>query len=98
MEWRHFEFTISDIKQIKVRNCENDAKDELDLKDRVIKISAGFGYLIVITPNQCYTYSVKNFNTPAITDLKEACVTLIVQSEKYFEFLQGFKFNSTRDI
>jgi len=56
MEWRHFEFLVSDIKQIKVRNCENDAKEELDLKDRVIKMSAGFGYLIVITPSQCYIY------------------------------------------
>jgi hypothetical protein len=56
MEWRHFEFSITDTKQIKVRNCENDARDELDLKDRIIKMSAGFGYLIVITPNQCYIY------------------------------------------
>jgi intraflagellar transport protein 80 len=82
MEWRHFEFLITDTKQIKVRNCESDAKDDLDLKDRVIKMSAGFGYLVVITPNQCYIYSIKNFNTPAIGELKEACVTLIVQSEK----------------
>ena len=82
MEWRHFEFLVSDVKQVKVRNCENDAKEELDLKDRVIKLSAGFGYLIVITPNQCYIYSVKNFNTPAIAELKEANVTLIIQSEK----------------
>ena len=56
MEWRHFEFVITDTKQVKVRNCENDAKDDLDLKDRVIKMSAGFGYLVVITPNQCYIY------------------------------------------
>ena len=56
MEWRHFEFIVSDVKQIKVRNCENDAKDELDLKDRVIKMSAGFGYLIAITPSQCYIF------------------------------------------
>ncbi len=56
LEWRHFEFLVTDIKQIKVRNCENDTKEELDFKDRVIKMSAGFGYLIVITPNQCYIY------------------------------------------
>ena len=56
MEWRHFEFTVSDIKQIKVRNCEQDTKDDLDLKDRVIKMNAGFGYLIAITPSQCYIY------------------------------------------
>ena len=60
MEWRHFEFTVSDVKQLKVRNCENDAKEELDLKDRVIKMSAGFGYLIAITPTQCYIYRFIN--------------------------------------
>jgi intraflagellar transport protein 80 len=74
---------VSDTKQIKVRNCENDAKEELELKDRVLKMSAGFGYLIAITPSQCYVYSIKTFNTPAISELKESCVTLIVQSEKY---------------
>ncbi|RNA13955.1 intraflagellar transport 80 -like protein [Brachionus plicatilis] len=89
LEWRHFEITLADSKQIKVRNCENDAKEELDLKDRVIKMSAGFGYLIVITPTQCNIYSVKSFNTPAITELKEASVTLIVQSEKYFLLIDG---------
>ena len=89
MEWRHFEFTVSDIKQIKVRNCENDTKEDLDLKDRGIKISAGFGYLLAITPNQCYIYSIKNFNTPAITELKENCVTLVVQSEKNFLLVDG---------
>lgn len=86
MEWRTFEFVVSDIKQIKVRDCNHDTKDELDLKDRVIKINAAFGHLIVITPNQCYIYNVKNLNTPAIAELKEACVTLIIQAEKYFIF------------
>ena len=28
------------------------------------------------------TKSIKNFNTPAIAELKEASVTLIIQSEK----------------
>lgn len=94
MEWRHFEFTVSDVKQIKVRNCEQDTKDDLDLKDRVIKMNAGFGYLIAITPSQCYIYSVKNFNTPSITELKETCVTLIVQSEKYeLDFVYKIQLN-----
>ena len=39
-----------------MRNCENDTKEDLDFKDRVIKMNAGFGYLIVITPTQCYIY------------------------------------------
>jgi intraflagellar transport protein 80 len=88
-EWRHFDFLISDTRQIKVRNCENDAKDDLDLKDRIVKTSVGFGYLIAITPNQCYIYSVKTFNTPSITELKESCVTLIVQAEKNFLLIDG---------
>ena len=33
--------------------------------------------------------SVKNFNTPAITELKESCVTVIVQSEKNFLLIDG---------
>lgn len=33
--------------------------------------------------------SIKNFNTPAITELKENCVTLVVQSEKNFLLVDG---------
>lgn len=41
------------------------------------------GHFVVASSTQCFLYSVTNWNTPHIFDLKEP-VSLIVQSSKYF--------------
>ena len=49
--------TITDKKQINVRNVLNDAKDKLDFRDRIIKTGMGFEHLVVATSSQCYIYT-----------------------------------------
>jgi len=56
LEWKNFEVVVSSSKLINVRNVMNDAKEKLDFRDRVIKISIGFKYMIVVTSSQCYIY------------------------------------------
>ncbi|ELT91803.1 hypothetical protein CAPTEDRAFT_169559 [Capitella teleta] len=84
LEWKNYEVVVSDQKVIRVRNVTNDAKDNLDFRDRVIKASIAFKHMVVATSSQCYIYNVKNWNTPMIFDLKEGSVTLIIQSERHF--------------
>uniref|UniRef100_A0A8C4PYQ4 Intraflagellar transport 80 homolog (Chlamydomonas) n=1 Tax=Eptatretus burgeri TaxID=7764 RepID=A0A8C4PYQ4_EPTBU len=79
-----FELTLSKRRTIQVRNVLNDALDLLEFRDPVVKASFDFGYLIVTTSLQCYIYSIKNWNTPVLFDLKEGSVGLIVQSPKHF--------------
>ncbi|KAH0624120.1 hypothetical protein JD844_007514 [Phrynosoma platyrhinos] len=59
------------IKNGDVRNVLNDAVDLLEFRDRVIKASLNYGHLVVSTSLQCYIFSIKNWNTPLIFDLKE---------------------------
>lgn len=71
-------------QKIRVQDIMNETIEELDFpRDRVIDMSIGHGYLIVATASQCFIYSVQNWNTPHIFDLR-AAVNLIIQSERNF--------------
>ena len=62
---------------------------DLEFKDRVIKMSLGFGHLVVATATQCSIYNVNNWNTPHIFDLKDT-VNLIMQCKKQFLVVDNF--------
>ncbi|XP_044147988.1 intraflagellar transport protein 80 homolog [Bufo gargarizans] len=88
-EWKNFEVTLTKRRAMQVRNVINDAMDLLEFRDRVIKASLKYGYLVVSTSLQCYVFSTKNWNTPLIFDLKEGTVSLILQCERHFLLVDG---------
>ncbi|NWV07561.1 IFT80 protein, partial [Ptilonorhynchus violaceus] len=88
-EWKNFEITLIKRRTMKVHNVNNDAVDLLEFRDRVIKASLNYGYLVVSTSLQCYVFSTKNWNTPLIFDLKEGTVSLILQAERHFLLVDG---------
>lgn len=56
MEWRNFEIVVVSGKTVEVRNVLDDSKEKLEFRDRIIKTSLSFEYLIVATSSQCYVY------------------------------------------
>lgn len=65
--------------------------ENLEFRDRVIKVCMGFNYLVITTSFQCYIYSEKNWNTPIIVDLKNnGRVTCIQQCVEYFALVDNF--------
>ncbi|RMC01915.1 hypothetical protein DUI87_21076 [Hirundo rustica rustica] len=88
-EWKNLEITLIKRRTMKVHNVANDAVDLLEFRDRVIKASLNYGYLVVSTSLQCYVFSTKNWNTPLIFDLKEGTVSLILQAERHFLLVDG---------
>ena len=56
LEWKNFDIVVSSSKMINVRNVNNDAKEKLDFRDRIIKVSMGFKHLVVATSSQVYIY------------------------------------------
>lgn len=89
LEWKHFEATVRGRKTITVQNVSNDLSENLDFRDNIIKVSFEYNHLIVVTSTQCYIYSTKNWNTPLIFDLKEGNVSLVIQAEKHFLYVDG---------
>ncbi|KAJ3393213.1 Intraflagellar transport protein 80 [Lobulomyces angularis] len=85
LEWKNYEVTILDDKKVLVYDISIAATETLEFRDRIIKASIAFNHLIVCTPSQCYIYSDKNWNTPAITDLNPGGrVVCIKQCAEYF--------------
>lgn len=81
--------TVVDDHKIVVNDILNENVDELpEFRDRVIKVSLGYGFLIVATSTQCHVYNTNNLNTPHIFDLKDT-VTLILQAERHFLLLDN---------
>ncbi|XP_042313892.1 intraflagellar transport protein 80 homolog isoform X2 [Sceloporus undulatus] len=87
--WKNFGITLTKRRTMEVRNVLNDAVDLLEFRDRVIKATLNYGHLVVSTSLQCYIFSIKNWNTPLIFDLKEGTVGLILQAERHFLLVDG---------
>lgn len=83
LEWNNVEVTLTDSKHIRVQDVFDETVEELDFRDRVVDMALGYGYLIVAKATQCFIYTLPNWNTPHMFDLR-APVNLIIQAEKHF--------------
>ncbi|KAJ1558255.1 Intraflagellar transport protein 80 [Nowakowskiella sp. JEL0078] len=90
-EWKNHEVILLDDKKVKVIDVLQGNSELLDFRDRIIKVSLGFGHLIVATSSQCYVYSEKNWNTPCIIDLSSnGRIVCIKQCLDYFCLVDNF--------
>jgi intraflagellar transport protein 80 len=79
-----FEVALKDPFRVTVEDLRNNSLvEELEFRDRVVKLAFGFDHLVVATSTQCCLYTTHNFTAPVIFDLKDT-VTLIVQAPKFF--------------
>lgn len=63
---------------IEVRDIANEVHEILEISDRVVHFEFGFGHLVITTLAQCHIYSVTNWNTPAIFNLKRSVSTILL--------------------
>ncbi len=78
------QIVLVEPKLMLVNDVGSDMLERLEFpRDRVVDFALGWGHLVVATATQCFIYSVTNWNTPHIFDLR-ATVQLIVQCENYF--------------
>uniref|UniRef100_A0A7S0RGA6 Intraflagellar transport protein 80 homolog n=1 Tax=Pyramimonas obovata TaxID=1411642 RepID=A0A7S0RGA6_9CHLO len=89
VEWDRLIATVEENHRIKIHDILSENDEDLDFRDRVIKMSLGYKYLVVATATQCCIYNTSNWNTPHIFDLKET-VNLILQCEKKFLMVDNF--------
>ena len=47
------------------------------------------GHLVVATTSQCSVYTMRNWHTPVIFDLRDGGATLIVQSARHFLLVES---------
>nr|CAD7451808.1 unnamed protein product [Timema tahoe] len=82
LEWKNYEASMTSRKSISVRDVSNEAREQLEFPDRVIKLALGYNHLVVVTPSQCHVYSTRNWNTPGIFNLREGSVSMVLLAER----------------
>ncbi|XP_055709672.1 intraflagellar transport protein 80 homolog [Phlebotomus papatasi] len=65
---RNLKATTLGRKTILLQDIVTKTSDTLEFSDRVIKMSLGYGHLIVTTPNQLHIFNENYINTPVIVD------------------------------
>ncbi|XP_019878422.2 intraflagellar transport protein 80 homolog [Aethina tumida] len=83
VHYMNFTASLSERKVVTVKNVVDDSTEYLELPERVIQMTMKYNHLVVTTPTQCYIYNTSNWNTPAIFDLKDGSVILMMLCEKF---------------
>lgn len=86
VEYDNLEFLLAEPNKVVVRDVLSEMVEELDFRDRVIEMAAGWGQLVVATSTQCCIYTLNNWNTPHMFDLKDT-VNLIIMTGNHFVLL-----------
>ena len=81
--WKNIEVRLDENNKLIITDFETDGFQEIDFKERLIDMTLGYDYLIVVTSNQCYIYNIDNLNSPYKFDIKEK-VKMILMCPKYF--------------
>mmetsp|Transcript_45447 Transcript_45447/g.72922 ORF Transcript_45447/g.72922 Transcript_45447/m.72922 type:complete len:761 (-) Transcript_45447:178-2460(-) len=88
LEWDKISATLTEGTRVKVRDIMSESIEDLDFRDRVVKMSLGFGFLVVVTSTQVCVYKETNWATPCMFDVKEV-VTLVLQCRTCFLLVHG---------
>lgn len=90
VHYMNFTASVTERKIVTVRNVADDTLEQLELPERVIQLALKYTHLVATTPTQCYIYSTNNWNTPAIFDLKDGSVILLLLAEKFVHFYLNY--------
>lgn len=74
--WGQYCVTLVDSRKLLVQDVVKDTTEELEQRDKVIKVEMGYGYLVVCTTTTCVCYAVSRLNAPVQFDLRDAVITL----------------------
>ncbi|CBH16721.1 hypothetical protein, conserved [Trypanosoma brucei gambiense DAL972] len=78
MYWSHFCVTLVDGNRLLVQDVLTDAVEEVEQRDKVIKVEVGYGYLVSCTTTQCACYPIDRLSAPVQFDLRDVVITLIL--------------------
>ncbi|XP_066597521.1 intraflagellar transport protein 80 homolog [Prorops nasuta] len=84
VEWDNYEAVLVKRKLLEVRDVCSEIRETLEISDRVVLLEFAYNHVVMITPAQCHIYSVTNWNTPAIFDLKSGNISALLLAEKHF--------------
>lgn len=88
LSWGHIDAVLDEDNKISVMDCIHELNEDLDFRERVVNMSLKHSHMVVCTTSQCYVYSVQNWTSPFVFDVKDT-IYLIVQGAKYFALIDA---------
>jgi hypothetical protein len=86
VNWQNIEIKLDENNKLVVTDFHNEASEDIDFREKLIDMTVGYNFLIVVTNNQCHIYNISSIQTPYKFDLKEK-VKLILTCPKYFALI-----------
>ena len=86
VSWKNIEVRLDENNKLIVTDFQTDGFADIDFNERLIDMTLGYDYLIVVTNNQCHIYNIDNLKAPYKFDIKEK-VKMILMSPKFFALL-----------
>ena len=84
--WKNIEVRLDENNKLIVTDFQNDGFEEIDFHERLIDMTLGYDYLIVVTNNQCHIYNIDNLKAPYKFDIKDK-VKMILMCPNYFALI-----------
>lgn len=84
--WQNLEIKLDENNKLIINDFEKQTLNEIDFRDNLVNMKAGYGYLIVLTLNQCHIYPFNNLNAPFKFDLKDKIRTILT-CPQYFALI-----------
>ena len=86
VSWKNIEVRLDENNKLIVTDFQTDGFADIDFNERLIDMTLGYDFLIVVTNNQCHIYNIDNLKAPYKFDIKEK-VKMILMSPKFFALL-----------
>ena len=86
VSWKNIEVRLDENNKLIVTDFQTDGFAEIDFNERLIDMTLGYDFLIVVTNYQCHIYNVDNLNAPYKFDIKEK-VKMTLMCPRYFALL-----------
>jgi intraflagellar transport protein 80 len=86
IEWRNLNVVHADPDRCLVHDVLTDKQEEINPRDKIVRMSLGYGFLILATTTQVQVYDTNSLQMPNSFDVKDT-VSLICQSERSFLIL-----------
>eukprot|EP01013_Petalomonas_cantuscygni_P036802 TRINITY_DN674_c1_g1_i1.p2 TRINITY_DN674_c1_g1~~TRINITY_DN674_c1_g1_i1.p2 ORF type:complete len:830 (+),score=183.64 TRINITY_DN674_c1_g1_i1:144-2633(+) len=78
MEYQDSVAVHTEPMRVVVHNVKTDTQDELVQRDKVVRMSIGYGYIVIATVSQVLVYDASNLNgaTPHVFDVKDVIILI----------------------
>ena len=79
VSWKNIEVRLDENNKLIVTDFQTDGFADIDFNERLIDMTLGYDYLIVVTNNQCHIYNIDNLKAPYKFDIKEKVKMILLQ-------------------